>query len=50
MPFQLKPIHMSTLLKQSSSEEIARVRYDYQEDKRLKLIQVLKQMKQNLDI
>ena len=39
MPFQLKRIPLKVLMKHSSTPEIAQVRFDYQEKKRLELVE-----------
>ena len=47
-PFQLKPISMKRLTKKSSSENIAKIRFDYHESKRLALIKLIKLRKEQI--
>ena len=48
-PFQLKPISLTTMINQSSTVDIAKIRYDYQESKRLDLIKLVLDLKSKLD-
>ena len=41
-PLQLKPISFEELKRNSSSESIAKIRFDYQESKRIALIKLIK--------
>ena len=41
-PLQLKPISLKNLQKKSSSENIAKIRFDYHESKRVALIKLIK--------
>ncbi|CAI2381869.1 unnamed protein product [Moneuplotes crassus] len=47
-PFQLKPISLKGLTKKSSSENIAKIRFDYHESKRLALIKLIKLRKEQI--
>jgi hypothetical protein len=48
MPFQLKPISFNSLKQKSSTEQIAKIRYEYHESKRMALVNLILKRKQEL--
>lgn len=48
MPFQLKRISLKMMLEHSSTPEIAKIRYDYQEKKRLELVSLVSETRDNI--